>query len=116
MPINFYRDSDDHEPVKDWLRSLSINQKYLINLEIKTLDRTLDAGMGLNFYRDLGQELFEVCAALPNNRSLCIIFTNLNQSVVLLHGLLIDTNPTPKIPQKDIDIALRRKEALKSYQ
>ena len=116
MSINFYRDSDNHEPVKDWLRSLSINQRYLINLEIKTLDRSLAAGMGLNFYRDLGQELFEVCAALPSNKSLCIIFTNFDQNVVLLHGLLIETNPNPKIPQQEIDIALARKEALKSYQ
>jgi phage-related protein len=56
--------------------------------------------------RSLGRELWEVRSSLPQGRIARVLFCVEGERMMLLHGFIKETRQTP---QRDIDLALKRK-------
>ena len=73
--------------------------------DIKDVEFSWPIGMPL--VRSLGRELWEVRSSLPRGRNARVLFCVEQGGMVLLHGFI---KKTQKTPQKEIDLALKRKK------
>ena len=108
LPAAFFRSSIGSEPVRDWLRSLSKEDRFRIGSDIKTVEFGWPIGMPA--CRPLGHGLFEIRTDL-DRRIARVIFYTKDRHMVLLHGFVKKTRKTPK---SDIDLARRRKRVLET--
>lgn len=104
LPIRFYQSASGREPVRDWLQSLSTEDRRILGTDMRTLEFGWPIGMPL--CRALGHGLWEVRSSLPRGRLARVIFCLHAQHAVLLHGFLKKSQKTPK---PDRDVAMRRK-------
>jgi phage-related protein len=104
LPARFYRSDAGREPVREWLKSLAVEDRKVIGEDIKDVEFSWPIGLPL--VRSLGKELWEVRSSLPHGRIARVIFCISEKHVVLLHGFI---KKTQKTPQSEIDLALRRK-------
>jgi phage-related protein len=102
LDVNFYRSDSGKEPVRDWLKSLSREDKKIIGEDIKTAQFGWPIGMPL--IRSLGKGIFEVRSTLDNRISR-VIFTVRYKRMILLHGFIKKDQKTPK---SDLELALKR--------
>lgn len=101
VPAIFYRTETGGEPLRDWLRSLSGDDKRRIGEDIKTVEFGWPLGMPIT--RPLGDGLFEVRTRLAGHRiSRVIFYIDAMQRMVLLHGFI---KKTQRIPIEDLNIA-----------
>ncbi len=107
LNVNFYRTDSGKEPVRDWLNSLTREEKKIIGEDIKTAQFGWPIGMPL--IRSLGQGLYEVRSNLANRVSR-VIFSVESGRMILLHGFI---KKDQKTPQKDLGLALKRNAKLK---
>jgi phage-related protein/predicted XRE-type DNA-binding protein len=101
----FYRTSAGTEPVRDWLKSLSPDERREIGQDIATVEYGWPVGMPL--CRPLRQGLWEVRSDLPGNRTARVIFCVAQGQMVLLHGFI---KKTQKIPDEDLVLARKTHE------
>ncbi|MFP5274443.1 type II toxin-antitoxin system RelE/ParE family toxin [Coleofasciculus sp.] len=106
VPARFYRNEAGNEPVRDWLKNLGKNERYLIGTDIKTVEYGWPIGMPT--CKPLGKGLFEVRTNLPDGIAR-VIFCFYEDQLILLHGFIKKTQKTPKT---DLDLALSRKRDL----
>ena len=104
-PLIFFRTDAGGEPVREWLKSLSAEDRRIIGEDIKDVEFSWPIGMPL--VRSLGQELWEVRSGLPLGRIARVLFCIEPGCMVLLHGFMKKTQKTPK---QDIDLAIRRRK------
>jgi phage-related protein len=104
LPAYFYRSDSGREPVRDWLKGLEIEDRKAIGEDIKDVEFSWPIGMPL--VDSLGRELWEVRSNLPRGRIARVLFCVERNRMVLLHGFI---KKTQKTPQRDIDLALKRK-------
>ena len=104
LPIAFFRSANGREPVREWLKNLSPEDRKILGTDLRTLEFGRSVGMSL--CRALGNGLWEVRSTLPQGRIARVIFCLHDQQAVLLHGFLKKTQKTPK---SDMDLAMRRK-------
>ena len=104
MPAYFYRSDNGREPVREWLRGLESEDRKAIGEDIKDVEFSWPIGMPL--VRSLGRELWEVRSSLARGRIARVVFCVEQDRMVLLHGFI---KKTQKTPQRDIELALRRK-------
>lgn len=98
----FYRTEAGGEPVREWLKTLSKDDKRDIGEDIKTVELGWPIGMPLT--KSLGGGLHEVRTRLVGNRiSRVMFYIDVRHRMVLLHGFI---KKTPKTP--DADLALAR--------
>jgi phage-related protein len=107
LQVIFYRTLPDHEPVREWLRSLHTNEKKQIGEDIKTVQFGWPIGMPT--VEKLDRDLWEVRTKLKNKISR-VIFTIYENQIVLLHGFI---KKTRKIPTEDLELAQRRVTEIK---
>ena len=105
LPACFYRSEKGREPVREWLRSLTPEDRRIIGEDIKDVEFSWPIGMPV--VRSLGHDLWEVRSNLPQGRTARVIFCTWQSQMVLLHGFIKKTQTTPK---PDIDLALHRKK------
>ena len=105
IPAVFFRTEGGNEPVREWLKSLSKQERLLIGHDIKDVEYGWPVGMPTS--RPLGSGLYEVRTHLPSNRTARVIFSILEERMVLLHGFIKKTRKTPK---GDLDLAKERKK------
>ena len=105
LPAHFYRSTSGREPVREWLRGLELEDRKVIGEDIKDVEFSWPIGMPL--VRSLGRELWEVRSSLPLGRIARIFFCIEQERMVLLHGFI---KKTQKTPQRDIELALKRKK------
>src|SRR5712692_7095989 len=94
LPIRFYQSASGREPVREWLKSLSLENRKILGTDIRALEFGWPIGMPL--CRALGNGLWEVRSSLPRGRIARVIFFIHEQYAVLLHGFLKKTQKTPK--------------------
>lgn len=99
----FYRTSAGIEPVRDWLKGLTPEDRREIGQDIATVEYGWPVGMPVS--RPLGQGLWEVRSTLPGNRVARVIFCIAQGHMVLLHGFV---KKTQKTPDEDLALARRR--------
>ncbi len=104
VPACFYRSGSGREPVREWLKSLETEDRKTIGEDIKDVEFSWPLGMPL--VRSLGRDLWEVRSRLPQGRIARVIFCVEQQEMILLHGFI---KKTQKTPQREIDLALKRR-------
>jgi phage-related protein len=105
VPAIFYRTEAGGEPVREWLKDLTKQEKRAIGEDIKTVELGWPIGMPLS--KPLGGGLHEVRTQLPDGRIARVIFyIDKRQRMVLLHGFI---KKTRKTPPDDLDLARKNK-------
>jgi phage-related protein len=103
LPSHFYSSESGREPVREWLKSLEIEDRKIIGEDIKDVEFSWPLGMPL--IRSLGRDLWEV-RSRRQGRIARVLFCVEQQQMILLHGFI---KRTRKTPQREIDLALKRK-------
>jgi len=94
VPAIFYRTEAGGEPVREWLRKLSREDRKRIGEDIKTVEFGWPIGMPV--CRPLGDGIYEVRTSLAGNRTTRVLFyVDRKARMVLLHGFLKKTRRTP---------------------
>lgn len=107
MRVVFYQTESGSEPVREWLLTLSRDDRKAIGRDVKTVQFGWPLGMPL--VRKLDRDLWEVRSRL-DNRIARVVFTVFQDVIVLLHGFI---KKSQKIPATDLDVARKRLATLK---
>jgi phage-related protein len=103
IPVIFYRTAGGNEPVRDWLRGLSPEDRRIIGTDLATVQVGWPLGMPL--CRSLGAGLWELRSALPNNRIARLVFFVTRNRIGVVHGFI---KKTRKTPVSEVALAQRR--------
>lgn len=106
LEVVFYRTAAGKEPVREWLKSLSKQDRRTIGLDLKTVQFGWPLGMPL--IRKLESGIWEVRSSL-DKRIARVLFTTIGNKMVLLHGFI---KKAQKTPAGDIELARSRKADL----
>jgi phage-related protein len=102
VPAIFYRTEAHGEPVREWLKGLSANDRKRIGEDIKTVEFGWPLGMPV--CKPLSDGIYEVRTTLTQNRVARVLFyIDKKGRMVLLHAFIKKTQKTP-----DEDLALAR--------
>jgi phage-related protein len=93
VPVFFYRTSSGAEPVRDWLRELSAEDRNAISQDLMRVQYRWPIGMPL--CRSLGAGLWEARTHLSNNRIARVLFFVEGARIGVLHGFVKKTQKTP---------------------
>jgi phage-related protein len=105
VPAIFYRTEAGGEPVRDWLKELSSEDRKRVGEDIKTVEFGWPIGMPV--CRPLGDGIYEVRSSLAQNRIARMLFyIDKKGRMVLLHGFI---KKTQKTPNEDLDLARHNK-------
>jgi phage-related protein len=102
LKVVFFRTERGSEPVREWLKSLSLDEKRIIGEDIKTVQFGWPLGMPV--VRKMETGLWEV-RSRSVDRIARVLFTVKNRKMVLLHGFI---KKSDKTPQEDLTLARRR--------
>jgi len=102
LTVRFFRTAAGTEPVREWLRGLPIEDRKAIGTDIKTVQFGWPLGMPL--VRKLAPDLWEVRSRL-NQRIARVLFTAVDQEMILLHGFI---KKSQKTPGEDLALAKTR--------
>jgi len=102
LPAYFYRLDSGKEPVREWLKVLAPEDRKAIGIKDVEFSWPID----MPLVRPLGRELWEVRSSLPRGRIARVLFCVEQGRMMMLHGLI---KKTRKTPQRDIELALKRK-------
>jgi len=101
----FYRTEAGGEPVRDWIKGLSPEDRKRIGEDIKTVEFGWPVGMPV--CRPLRDGIYEVRASLRQNRIARVLFYfDKRGRMVLLHGFI---KKAQKTPREDLDLAKSNK-------
>lgn len=92
LEIRFYATNTGGEPVREWLKTLSGEERWLIGEDIKAVQYRWPVGMPL--VRKLSGKVWEVRTHLPT-RIARVLFAVQEGRMVLLHGFIKKTQATP---------------------
>lgn len=102
LDVYFFATDTGNEPVREWLKSLPIDDKKVIGADIRTIQMGYPIGMPL--LRKLAPNLWEVRSKISNGIARVIVTID-NNRMILLHGFI---KKTQKTPQTDLDTAKAR--------
>jgi phage-related protein len=106
VDICFFRTESGNEPVREWLLTLSREERKTIGDDVLKVQYCWPIGKPL--VDGLGHGLWEVRSKL-GSRIARVIFVVHGREVILLHGFIKKTQKTPK---QELDLALKRKKRL----
>lgn len=110
LPAVFVRTDAGNEPVREWLKTLSVEDRKAMGGAIKAVEVGWPVGMPLCRPLSGHKGLNEVRENLTNGKIGRVNFTIKDARMVLLHGFVKKAQKTPK---KDIDVAAARQKGLK---
>jgi phage-related protein len=102
LAVVFYRTDAGNEPVREWLKSLSREDKRTIGEDIKTVQFSRPLGMPL--IRELERGLWEVRSNISHGTAR-VLFTVYGSTMVLIHGFV---KKSQKTPLTDLNTSRRR--------
>jgi len=103
IPVVFYREEGSgNEPVRNWLLSLSKEDRKRVGNDLRTVQIGWPLGMPL--VRSLGGGLWEVRSHILHGIARTIFFMS-NGEIVLLNGFIKKGQKTPK---EELDLARKR--------
>jgi phage-related protein len=106
LPASFFQTEAGSEPVREWLKALTKDDRVKIGTDIRAVELGWPIGMPL--CKPLGRGLWEIRTTLQD-RIARIIFCVHDQEMVLLHGFI---KKNQKTPQADIAVAYDRKRKM----
>lgn len=101
--VIFYRSSSGAEPVREWLRTLSADDRLAIGIDLKTVEFGWPIGMPT--CRHLEHGIWEVRTNLVQGRIARVLFC-INGGLMYLLTRFI--KKTQKTPRQELDLARRR--------
>lgn len=108
LSVCFFRTNAGSEPVREWLKSLSAQDRKTIGEDIKTVQFGWPLGMPL--VRKMGRDLWEVRIHLEG-RIARVLFTVDDDVIVLLHGFIKKSQETPR---NELKLAEGRRDKVRS--
>ncbi len=102
LTVVFYRAESGNEPVREWFKELSREDKRKIGEDLKTAQ--LGWPLGMPLIRKIQKDLWEVRTALDSGIAR-VFFTVDGEYMILLHGFI---KKSQKIPQHELKTALVR--------
>src|SRR5512146_1259995 len=93
LHVVFYRSEAGNEPVREWLKGLSREDKRRIGEDIKTAQ--LGWPLGMPLIRKIQKDLWEVRTTVENGIAR-VFFTVEDGSMILLHGFVKKSQKTPQ--------------------
>ena len=111
LSVVFYRTGAGNEPVRQWLRSLPVEERKILGTDILAVQYAWPVGKPL--VDNLGEGIWEIRSRLPN-RIARTLFAVIDEEIVLLHGFIKKQQRTPP---DELALAKRRKrECLHAYE
>jgi phage-related protein len=110
LSVRFFVTDAGSEPVREWLKGLSAQDRKTIDEDIKTVQFGWPLGMPVVDH--LEGDIWEVRIKL-DNRIARVLFVIDNHTMILLHGFIKKSQKTPK---PEIDLAKQRLKALRGKQ
>lgn len=107
LVARFFETSTGRKPVREWLLSLSAEDRRTVGYDVQTVEFGWPVGMPT--CRPLGNGLWEVRSNLSEGTIGRIIFSIKAGEMVLLHGFV---KKTQKTPPQDIDLASKRRKEI----
>lgn len=104
LKVIFWKSEAGHEPVREWLTSLSQTDKKAIGKKVLTVQFRWPLGMPT--VRKIERDLWEVRIRLEGGRIARVMFTLFDDKMVLLHGFI---KKSQKTPMNDLALARTRK-------
>ena len=101
----FYRTATGNEPVREWLRGLTVEDRQVLGRDLRLVELGWPVGMPL--CRPLGGGLWELRSGLLGNRIARVLFCAAQGRMVLLHGFIKKTQRTP---QAELELARARQK------
>ncbi len=92
LHVRFFKTSQGHEPVREWLQDLPAAERRAIGEDLRTVQ--LGWPLGMPLVRKLAPGLWEVRVKLKD-RIARIVFTVEAGDAVLLHGFIKKSQKTP---------------------
>lgn len=92
LQTRFFRTGAGNEPVREWLRGMTKDEKRIIGADILAVQMVWPVGKPL--VDSLGQGLWEVRSSLAN-RIARIFFIVVDEEIILLHAIIKKTQATP---------------------
>lgn len=105
----FFRSASGSEPVREWLLSLSKEDRSAIGYDIKTVEYGWPIGMPV--CRSMSNGLWEIRTNLLKGRIARVLFCFHSNNLILLHGFIKKTVKTPKL---DLAIGKERKREVEN--
>ncbi|MCL2295342.1 MAG: type II toxin-antitoxin system RelE/ParE family toxin [Spirochaetes bacterium] len=104
LTVYFFKTSAGNEPVRDWLKHRTQEEKKIIGEEIKAVEYLWP--IGYPRVTKLDKDLWEVRVDLRDG--ICrIFFTFWKKYMILLHSIIKKSQKTPK---QDLDLAKKRRD------
>jgi phage-related protein len=106
LPAIFFRTEAGGEPVREWLKGLSLDNRKRIGEDVKAVEFGWPIGMPV--CKPLGDGVYEVRTSLAQNRIARMLFyIDKKRRLVLLHGFI---KKTQKTPDEDLELARSNKK------
>lgn len=110
LPVKFFESDAGNVPVREWLLSLSSENRKAIGKAIRTIEFGWPIGMPLCRSIKGYDGLWEIRTNISDGRIARVFFCVQKGAMVLLHGFI---KKTQKTPVRELDIAWRRMRGLK---
>lgn len=107
LNVQFFRSALGNEPVREWLKGLAREERYLIGMEIKTVQ--LGWPLGMPLVRKLEHGLWEIRIDMGHVAAR-VLFTIMDGVMFMLHGFI---KKSQKTPSADLALARQRKASLR---
>jgi phage-related protein len=106
LAVRFFRTDNGNEPVREWLKDLTKEERTLIGADIKTVQFGWPIGMPT--VKPMGSGLYEIRTNLDGKISRVLISVS-NNVIHLLQGFI---KKTQKTPLSDLKLARSRKKKI----
>lgn len=103
LPAFFYALPSGREPVREWLKELSLEDRRIVGEDIKDVEFAWPIGMPL--CRPLRHGLWEVRSNLTQGRIARVLFFEFESRMILLHAFI---KKSQKTPASDLELAIKR--------
>ena len=110
LPARFFESFSGRAPVREWLLSLTVNERKRIGDDICTAEFGWPIGMPICRAVRGHKGLWEIRTNLQNKKIARVMFCVHKGEMILLHGFIKKTQKTPKI---ELEIAVNRMRGLK---
>ena len=104
----FFETHNGRKPVREWLLSLSREDRRIIGEDVKTIEYGWPIGMPV--CRKLESDLYEVRSHLSDKRIARVIFTVRDGYMILLNGFI---KKSQKTPLNELETARKRKKEIR---
>jgi len=111
VPLAFWRSATGHEPVREWLKQLSKEDKRTIGRDMAKVQ--FGWPVGLPLCRPLSGGLWEVRSSLASKREARVLFGFHDGMLIALHAII---KKTPRTPAEDLTLARRRLKDMQAWQ